>query len=147
MRPISGNTVGTPTLRTNYNQTNPAKADYLNGKDVLDKNIQDAKDAGVKAAGEAKTAAENAQKTADSKTKKTETVATLTASGWKDLAQTVAVPGVTETNTVLVVSAPGNYVAYADCNVRCTGQGNGTLTFACDEAPDVELTANVLILD
>lgn len=59
---INGPTVGTPMPRTNYEQTDPSKADYLKGKDVLDKNIQDAKDA----AGNAQTAADNAQDTADS---------------------------------------------------------------------------------
>lgn len=32
---INGNTVGTPTPRTNYNQTNPKKADYLVGRDNI----------------------------------------------------------------------------------------------------------------
>lgn len=32
---INGNTVGTPTPRTNYNQTNPKKADYLVGRENI----------------------------------------------------------------------------------------------------------------
>ena len=51
---IRGNTVGTTIPRTNYNQTNPTKADYLKGKEVLDAKIQNAQ-----------TAADNAQTAAD----------------------------------------------------------------------------------
>ena len=47
---ILGNTVGTAVIRTNYEQTDSTKADYLIGKDVLDQKIEGAK-----------TAAENAQ--------------------------------------------------------------------------------------
>lgn len=54
---IIGNPVGTPTPRTNYEQTDPKKADYLKGKDVLDKKIEDAKKAGT----DAQTATNNAK--------------------------------------------------------------------------------------
>lgn len=59
---INGPTVGTPTPRTNYEQTDPKKADYLKGKAVLDEKIQEAKTA----ANNAQTAADKAQTTADS---------------------------------------------------------------------------------
>lgn len=62
---IKGNTVGTPMPRTNYEQTNPVKADYLKGKDVLDQKIEAAKQAGIDAANTAKTAADKAQTAAD----------------------------------------------------------------------------------
>lgn len=65
---ITGNTVGTPMPRTNYEQTDPAKADYLKGKEVLDKkidNAQTAADNAKTAADNAKTAADNAQTAAD----------------------------------------------------------------------------------
>ena len=62
---IKGNTVGTPMPRTDYEQTDPKKADYLKGKDVLDQNIEAAKRAGVEAASNAQTAADNAQAAAD----------------------------------------------------------------------------------
>lgn len=58
---INGPTVGTPMPRSNYEQTDPSKADYLKGKDALDKKIQDAQTA----ANNAKTAADNAQNTAN----------------------------------------------------------------------------------
>ena len=53
---IKGNTVGTPMPRTNYEQTDPSKADYLKGKEVLDQKIEDAKSAGVNAASNAQNA-------------------------------------------------------------------------------------------
>ena len=62
---IKGNTVGTPMPRTNYEQTDPTKADYLKGKDVLDQKIEAAKQAGIDAANTAKTAADKAQTAAD----------------------------------------------------------------------------------
>lgn len=39
---IRGNTVGTTMPRTNYEQTDPSKADYLRGKEELDKRINQA---------------------------------------------------------------------------------------------------------
>ena len=65
---IKGNTVGTPTPRTNYEQTDPAKADYLKGKTILDKKIDDAQTTANNAqtaAGNAQTAANNAQTAAN----------------------------------------------------------------------------------
>ena len=65
---ITGNTVGTPMPRTNYEQTDPAKADYLKGKQALDKKIEDvqsAADNAQTAADNAQTAADNAQTAAD----------------------------------------------------------------------------------
>ena len=65
---IVGNTVGAINPRTNYEQTDPAKADYLKGKDVLDEkidNAQTAADNAQTAADNAQTAADNAQTTAD----------------------------------------------------------------------------------
>ena len=58
---IAGNTVGTPMPRTNYEQTDPTKADYLKGKTELDQKIDNAQTA----ANNAKTTADNAQTAAD----------------------------------------------------------------------------------
>ena len=58
---IKGNTVGTPMPRTDFNQENPAKADYLKGREDLLQLIATAKAAGDKA----KEAADNAQTAAD----------------------------------------------------------------------------------
>lgn len=72
--------------------------------------------------------------------------ASLPASGWSNNQQTVSVSGVTSTNTVIVTAAPASYARYNECAVRCSAQGNGTLTFACTDKPTSNLTANVLIL-
>ena len=65
---IRGNTIGDITPKTNYKQTNPNEADYLEGKDELDQNIANAKtaaDNAKTAADNAKTAADNAQTAAE----------------------------------------------------------------------------------
>ena len=71
--------------------------------------------------------------------------ATLSASGWASKAQTVNVPGVTADNVVICSPAPASHTAYHENCVRCSKQGGGTLTFACDEVPTAALTVNVVI--
>ena len=74
--------------------------------------------------------------------------ATLSASGWDAAAktQTVSVAGVTATANCIITAAPDSYMAYAEAGVRCTAQGAGTLTFACETVPTEDVAANVLIL-
>ena len=73
---------------------------------------------------------------------------TLRASGWNTNAktQTVSVAGVTETANCVITAAPDSYMAYTKAGVRCTAQGAGTLTFACETVPTANVAANVLIL-
>ena len=73
---------------------------------------------------------------------------TLTASGWNANAktQTVSVSGVTATVNLIITAAQDSYMAYAEAGVRCTAQGAGTLTFACETVPAADVAANVLIL-
>lgn len=73
--------------------------------------------------------------------------ATLSAGSWSNNRQTVSVSGVTSGNTVIVTAAPASYAHYNECAVRCSAQGNGTLTFTCTDKPTSNLTANVLILE
>ena len=72
----------------------------------------------------------------------------LPASGWDAGAktQTVSVAGVTATANCIITAAPDSYMAYAEAGVRCTAQGAGTLTFACETVPTADVAANVLIL-
>lgn len=70
----------------------------------------------------------------------------LTAAGWASNSQTVNVEGVTAGNNVLVAAAPASRTAWNDAEVYCSGQGEGTLTFACSSAPSADVTANVVIL-
>lgn len=73
---------------------------------------------------------------------------TLTAAGWDAGAktQTVSVAGVTATANCIITAAPDSYMAYSEAGVRCTAQGAGTLTFACETVPTADVAANVLIL-
>lgn len=77
---------------------------------------------------------------------KTATVS-LYVSGWSSNQQTVSVSGVTEDNTIIVTAAPASYEHYHECAVRCTAQGNNTLTFVCEDKPSVALVANVVIFE
>lgn len=91
------------------------------------------------------TVAENKTAIAGKISMKTATV-NLPVSGWVKNNQTVSVGGVTASNTVIVTASPASYEHYNECAVRCSAQGDGTLTFACTDTPTAELTANVLIL-
>lgn len=73
---------------------------------------------------------------------------TLRASGWNANAktQTVSVAGVTATANCVVTASLSSYMAYVEAGVRCTAQGAGTLTFACETVPTADVAANVLIL-
>lgn len=71
----------------------------------------------------------------------------LPADGWNEKTITVNVEGATETNTVIVSCAAESYEAYCEASVRCTGQGNGTLSFACEFVPASAVTVNVVILN
>ena len=73
---------------------------------------------------------------------------TMTASGWNanTKTQTVSVSGVTDTDNLIITAAPDSYMAYAKAGVRCTAQGAGTLTFACETVPNADVSANVLIV-
>lgn len=70
----------------------------------------------------------------------------LTAVGWASNSQTVNVEGVTAGNNVLVAAAPASRSVWNDAEVYCSGQGEGTLTFACSSVPSADVTANVVIL-
>ena len=73
---------------------------------------------------------------------------TLMASGWNANAktQTVSVSVVTATANCIITAAPDSYMTYAKAGVRCTAQGAGTLTFACETVPTADVEANVLII-
>lgn len=64
---------------------------------------------------------------------------TLTADGWTDGQQTVAVPGVTADNIVIV--------AVDRWGVACIAQGAGKLTFAYSIQPPVAVGASVAIIN
>lgn len=73
-------------------------------------------------------------------------VVTLSASSWSSSTQTVAVSGVTSSNTIIPSPAPESHEAYGDAGVYCSAQASDSLTFTCTDTPSADLTVNVLIL-
>lgn len=71
----------------------------------------------------------------------------LSVDDWEDNIQTISVNNATETNTILVSSHPDSFMEYAECRIRCIGQDNGTLTFACEDVPTNDLQANVIFME
>ena len=77
-------------------------------------------------------------------------VITLDSSKWNDKKITVEAEGVisdSEMCMVIVSADPEeeNYLAYCDANVRAISQGEGTLTFACIDIPEKNLTVYVRV--
>ena len=70
----------------------------------------------------------------------------LPVSNWSDNTQTINVTDVTSENTIIVSYSPEAYEAYSDAGIRCTGQGNGILTFFCESTPNADIPVNVVIL-
>lgn len=162
---IYGNAAGSVTPRADYAQTDPSQPDFIRNKP--DRDIQDAKNtanAALPKSGGAMTgpiamggnrvtglgapadAADAVNKAYVDGKKKAVTV-TLTVSGWESGAQTANVDGVTAGNTILVGYSPDSFEAYTDAGIRCTGQGEGTLAFVCESAPDADVNVNVVILN
>lgn len=74
--------------------------------------------------------------------------AILLADNWDNLTQTVTVEGVSadETKQIITLSPSiSSQEAYIDANVRCTGQGENSLTFTADENPSTDLTILISI--
>lgn len=70
---------------------------------------------------------------------------TLAVANWSSNAQTVTgITNVTATNIVWVSPSLTSYDEYAECGVRVTVQGSGSLTFECTEAPTNDLTVTVV---
>ena len=160
---IRGNTVGTSMPRTDWNQTDPSKSDYLKGRDALEKLIldaagkaQDTADAALPKSGGTMTGALNViEPTEDAHAaskgyvdgKHVPVTITLSASGWQDGCQTVNVSGATAKNIIIAGYNPESKEAYTDAGIWCSAQGDGTLTFSCDSAPDVDVAVNVAIFN
>lgn len=77
---------------------------------------------------------------------KTATV-TLPTSGWSANAQTASVADVAADSIVVVAPAPASRKAYIEADVYCSAQGNGTLTFRCEDVPSAALAVNVQIIN
>lgn len=71
---------------------------------------------------------------------------TLAAGGWVNNLQTVSVGGLTADAAVIVSADPSNHAAYVEAGVYCYEQGDGSLTFRCEDVPADSLSVNVVIL-
>lgn len=74
-----------------------------------------------------------------------QTSVNLYASGWVENTQSVAVTGVTASNTVWLAPIPEIQHLYTNYNIICTAQEDGILTFSCEFAPEEDLIVNVVI--
>jgi hypothetical protein len=81
-----------------------------------------------------------------SSTKRTEMNVTLPVSGWVDNQQIISVSGVTAGSTVVVGGDQDSEPEYSTCEVYCSDQADGSLTFSCTYLPMEDVVANVLIL-
>lgn len=73
----------------------------------------------------------------------------LSTTGWAGSGPysiTVDVQGMTADAAVVVSPAAESFADYAECVVRATSQGDGTLTFAAEAVPETALNVNVLML-
>lgn len=169
---IRGNVLCVNMPRTDYLETDPARASFLvnNPKAALDTAARTADtaartaDAALARSGGTMsgdiamdshrvTGLASPSAEADAATKqyvdgrKRTAAATLSAASWTGKEQTVPVPGVTADNTVLVTPAPSSHVAYNEAMVYCCAQESGSLRFACDEVPALDLAVNILIMN
>lgn len=72
--------------------------------------------------------------------------ATIQVANWSSYSATISVPGVTSSNTVIVSPAPSSLSDWTDNEVKCTGQGSGTLTFTCATTPNSAISVNVVVI-
>ena len=119
---IHGNWVGSVPPRPDWNQQDPAKVDFIRGKETVETAL------------------------AGKQNKHSTAVVTLSAGGWSGENQTVAFPGMTGSTTIIVAAAPENYDPYAKAGVYCRAQGTDSLTFSCKSVPEGDLRANIMIL-
>lgn len=78
----------------------------------------------------------------------TSTTVTLTTVGWDATTklQTVNITGMTNAKVCIISPTPASFVSYGESGVYASAQGQGTLTFVCEEIPSVDLTVNVVML-
>lgn len=76
---------------------------------------------------------------------KISTTAILAAANWSDNSQTITVNGATSTNDIIVSPSAASEEAYTNAGVKGTAQGTNSLTFSCEETPEVDLSIDLLI--
>ena len=79
----------------------------------------------------------------------TSVTVTLPVESWHSKQQSASVAGMTVSKVCIVSPAPESftaYTAYGEAGVRATTQGDGTLTFTCEDTPSTDLIVNVTML-
>lgn len=77
---------------------------------------------------------------------KIETSITLAVANWNNKSQTVTVNDVTSSCAVVVTPTPASIDDWSECGVLCTTQATNSLTFSCDETPEVAISVNIMII-
>ena len=139
---IRSNPVGTPIPRTNYEQTDPTKADYLNGKEALDKKIENLQTAADDNNREIKNLDNDKAETATYK-------GTFSSDGWSGSApytQTITVNGILSTDYPFVdidlsnVSNASEVIEAWAMVGRCTVSADNTVIAYCyEDKPTVNI--------
>ena len=135
---IKGNTVGhpVPDLRNGLTMQGTIN---MNGQDLTGLKTPEAEtDAATKAYAEAYADTKQAQHQ--------NRVITLFVSNWSNKQQTVSVAGLSKDDTVFSTPDASSRELYVESNVRLIEQGEGTLTYVCEEVPSANLTINVTYL-
>jgi hypothetical protein len=143
--------------QADYTQNDPSKANYIKNKpDSAISKAQETANAALPKSGGTMTGELNVldpKQNTNAATKgyvdsrKKTAVCSLPQTGWQNNSQSVSVAGVTANNTVIVAPAPASFSHYRNFGVRCTGQGEGILTFSYEFTPTADLSVNVLILE
>lgn len=171
---IRGNTISTAMPRADYSQEDENKADFIKNKPVQDLNeaLTKARDALPKAGG-VMTGVLNmgqhviedlADPTKDrhaanmgfvkshvrsfAETMRTFYSVTLSVNNWNDKKITVEAANVTADSDkchVEVSANPESFKEYSEKIVRCESQGDGTLTFTCEDVPEKDLKVNISV--
>ena len=74
------------------------------------------------------------------------TSVTIAVADWSNQACIKSVSGVTASNNIVIAPDPAYFLAYGEAQIRATAQGNGTVTFACENVPDSAISVIVLIV-
>lgn len=75
----------------------------------------------------------------------TKYMVTLSADGWADNLQKVAVDFATSSNTIFSSPDPDYYDLYTENGVIVTEQDDGSVTFRCKSVPDADIIVNLAI--
>lgn len=123
---IWGNVVGNVSPNANWGQEDPAKADYVSGKDTVDAAIK------------------NAQESA-TKERYKQTQAVLAADGWSDMKQSVFLDDVKKDTLLIVDFAKESKLDASYYGVAADYQEDGEIIFVCEAVPDRDIAAQIAV--